>query len=107
MEEHAALSAERQASICRLFSNATRIQILWVLASRTRTVSEIAEEVQASLPTTSRHLRYMREEGILEAKRKGKEIHYGIARPDLVNLLLSRTPSSMRPKDGGHVKTDR
>ncbi len=100
MEEQAALSAERQASICRLFSNATRIQILWVLVSRTLTVSEIAKKVQASLPTTSRHLRYMREEGILEAHRKGKEIHYWIARPDLVNRLLSQKPSSSQFGDG-------
>jgi DNA-binding transcriptional ArsR family regulator len=85
--------AERQAEICRIFANPTRIQIIWVLANRDLSVGEIAEEVNASLPNTSHHLRFMRDKGILRSHRAGKQVYYRIARPDLVQRLLTTAPT--------------
>jgi DNA-binding transcriptional ArsR family regulator len=93
MDNRSGYLAERQAEICRIFANATRIQILWVLANSDLSVGEIAEEVNASLPNTSHHLRFMRDKGILRSYRAGKQVYYQIARPDLVQRLLSNAPA--------------
>lgn len=93
MDNRFGFLAERQAEICRIFANATRIQILWVLANRDLSVGEIAEEVNATLPNTSHHLRFMRDKGILRSHRVGKQVYYQIARRDLVQRLLSTAPT--------------
>lgn len=93
MDSHLGYLAERQAEICRIFANPTRIQIIWVLANRDLSVGEIADEVNASLPNTSHHLRFMRDKGILRSHRVGKQVYYRIARPDLVQRLLTTAPT--------------
>jgi DNA-binding transcriptional ArsR family regulator len=70
MDEEALQHAERQSQLCRVFSNPTRILILWVLANQELCVSEIAQAVNASIQNTSHHLRLMRDKGILEHRSK-------------------------------------
>jgi DNA-binding transcriptional ArsR family regulator len=48
--------AQRQAALCKVLSNPQRVLILWFLSTRERTVSEIADAIAASLPSTSQHL---------------------------------------------------
>ena len=53
------LLAQRQATLCKVFSSAQRVLILWFLAEKEQTVSEIAVALGASLPSTSQHLHLM------------------------------------------------
>jgi ArsR family transcriptional regulator len=71
--------AEQQADICRVFANPTRILILWTLAEGEKSVGEIAEAVDASLQSTSQHLRIMRQMEILSSRRDGHMVFYQIA----------------------------
>lgn len=71
--------AKKQAEICRVFANPTRIMILWALIDGEKSVGEIAETVNASLQSTSQHLRIMRQTKILESRRKGQMVYYHIA----------------------------
>ena len=80
--------ARRQADICKLFGNASRILILWSLADRERPVSEIAEEVGTSLQNISQHLALLKEHNIVSARRDGQTIYYRIAE----NEWLSECP---------------
>lgn len=68
--------AKRQAEICRLFGNPTRLMILWVLRRGEMSVSEIADSVQSSLQNTSQHLRLMKDKGVLAATRQGNSVIY-------------------------------
>jgi DNA-binding transcriptional ArsR family regulator len=88
--------AERQALLCKVFSSTQRILILWFLAEKERTVSEIAEVIGASLPSTSQHLRLMELNHILESRRERQNIYYRIADNELLQscLILAN-----RPKD--------
>ena len=45
--------AQRQATLCKVFSSAQRVLILWFLIEGEHTVSEIAGALGASLPSTS------------------------------------------------------
>jgi ArsR family transcriptional regulator, virulence genes transcriptional regulator len=88
--------AERQATLCKVFSSAQRILILWFLAEKEKTVSEIAEAIGASLPSTSQHLHLMELSQILVSRRERQNIYYRIADNALLQncLVLAN-----RPKD--------
>lgn len=78
MEIDLKASAESQASICSVFANAKRVMILWSLAEQEKSVSEIASAIEASLQSTSQHLRMMKKMGILDSRRDGQTIYYRI-----------------------------
>ena len=71
--------AQEQANFCGILGNAHRIQIVWALGKRELTVSEIAQEIEASMQNTSQHLRLMKDKGVLLSRRDGREIYYRIA----------------------------
>lgn len=72
-------SAAQQAAFCRVFANASRILILWVLADGEKSVSDLAETLGMSLQSTSQHLSLMKGCGLLEARRDGQMVFYRIA----------------------------
>ena len=76
--------AVRQAAICSIFGNATRVLILWTLLDQELSVSEIAAVVQFSLQATSQHLRLMENKGLLVARRNGQKIYYSVVDHDLM-----------------------
>ena len=71
--------AERQAALCRIFGNPQRVLILWLLAERELTVTEIAVAIGASLQSASQHLRIMGFGNLVEARRERHNIYYHIA----------------------------
>jgi predicted transcriptional regulator len=88
--------AERQASLCRVFGNPQRILILWLLAERERTVTEIALAIGASLQSTSQHLRIMEFRNLVESRREHHNIYYHLARNELLEgcLILANRPKN-------------
>jgi DNA-binding transcriptional ArsR family regulator len=94
MEKGTERQAEHQASICSVFSNSKRIQILWTLTEGERSVGYIANAVDASLQNTSHHLRLMKDKGILSSRHAGRNVHYRIVEPKLVRCLLRKSPSN-------------
>jgi ArsR family transcriptional regulator, virulence genes transcriptional regulator len=90
-------SAEHQAMLCKVFSNAQRVLILWFLAEKERTVSEIAEAIGASLPSTSQHLHLMELNNILLSRRERQNIYYRIANNELLEncLVLANRPKDL------------
>jgi DNA-binding transcriptional ArsR family regulator len=70
---------EEQAEIHQILSNPSRILILCSLVQKELSVSEIAEEIHASLQNTSQHLRLMKDKGVVESRRDGQTIFYQIA----------------------------
>ncbi len=70
--------ASRQAELCKLFGNASRILILWSLSNRELPVSEIADEVGTSLQNISQHLALLKEHNIVSARRDGQTIYYRV-----------------------------
>ena len=81
--------AERQASLYRVFSNSQRILILWFLSEKERTVSEIAEAIGASLPSTSQHLHLMELSNVLQSRRERQNIYYHVAENELLQKCLA------------------
>jgi DNA-binding transcriptional ArsR family regulator len=86
--------AQRQATLCKVFSCAQRVLILWFLAEREHTVSEIAAALGASLPSTSQHLHLMELNDVLESRREKQNIYFRLADNELLRscLVLANLP---------------
>jgi len=57
----------------------TRLRMLRLLFKEPLSVNEIAEKLKVSQYNVSKHLRIMREAGLLEVEKRGKNHLYGVA----------------------------
>ena len=65
-------------SALRALGDETRLRILRLLSKTALNVNEISERLEVSHYNVSKHLRILREAGLVECARLGKERHYGI-----------------------------
>ena len=91
------LLAEYQATFCRVLGNPQRIMILWMLAEKERTVSEIALAVGVSLQNASQHLRIMGFNNLVEYRREQHNVYYHIADNEFTKncLVFTNRPSEL------------
>ncbi len=68
--------SQRQAEISAALGDVHRLLLLYALEDEAQSVSELVERVGLSQPSVSRHLRILREAGIVCADRRGKSIYY-------------------------------
>lgn len=66
----------RLAEVFRQLGDPTRIRIFWLLCHCEECVANIAAMLDTSSPAVSHHLRTLRQSGLLEARREGKEVYY-------------------------------
>src|SRR6478736_8882154 len=84
-------------SMERLFQalgDATRLRILGLLLTGEVCVCHIHESLKISQPKASRHLAYLRNAGIVEARREGLWMHYRIA--DLADPVMEALTDTLR-----------
>lgn len=80
------------AQVCSGLADPNRILIIYSLAEGPRNVTDIASAVELSQPTVSRHLKILRERGIVRAERDGQTINYHISDIRIIQALdLLRT----------------
>jgi len=80
------------ARIAKAAASPRRLELLEVLAQGPRTVELLAGLTSLSVANTSRHLRALREGGLVEGRRQGLFVEYRLSEPevfDLVRLLRS------------------
>ncbi len=73
--------------ICYALGDPTRVLILYALSDGPLCVSEIVEVLGFSQPTISRHLRVLRERGLVNTEREGTNIFYSLADRRVVGSL--------------------
>ena len=66
------------AQICQALADPTRILILYRLAEGPLSVGELATHLGVSQPTVSRHLKVLRERGMVTTKRYGATVVYSL-----------------------------
>jgi ArsR family transcriptional regulator len=80
------------AEICSALADPSRILLLYALAEKTYTVNELANDLNLSQPTTSRHLKVLREHHLVNAVRQGTNVEYSLSDHRLIDALdLLRT----------------
>jgi DNA-binding transcriptional ArsR family regulator len=76
-----------EAELCSAFSDPTRILILYELDEQPRTVTELTVDLNLSQPTVSRHLKVLRDRGLVAADRQGTNMHYHLTDRRLLEAL--------------------
>jgi len=64
------------AQICQALADPTRILLLYRLSEEPQNVGELATALNVSQPTISRHLKVLRERGMVASTRHGATIEY-------------------------------
>jgi DNA-binding transcriptional ArsR family regulator len=75
------------AQICSGLADPNRIMIIYSLADGPHNVTEIAAAVELPQPTVSRHLKILRERGIVRSERDGQTIIYQLCDNRVVQAL--------------------
>jgi ArsR family transcriptional regulator len=88
---------ELEADFCAALSDPTRIFILYALNERSLNVTELTNELGIPQPTTSRHLKILRERGLVFTERQGTVITYHLA-DRRVTQALDLLRSAMRDR---------
>ena len=76
-----------EADFCAALSDPTRIFILYALKERSQNVTELTTELGIPQPTTSRHLKVLRERGLVYTERQGTVITYHLADQRVIQAL--------------------
>jgi len=71
----------KHAETCCIFCNERRLMIMWALGESEKSVGEIAGDLNLSSQAVSQHLRLMKDRGVVESTRRGRQIFYRMANP--------------------------
>ena len=75
------------ADLFKVFSDTTRIKILYALMGRELCVAEIAEATETSQSAVSHQLRTLKQSRLVRAKRDGKNVIYSLSDDHVYTML--------------------
>ena len=75
------------AELCAALADPRRIVMLYALAERPRNVGGLAAELRLAQPAVSRHLKLLRERGLVRAVRQGANVEYSLTDERLIQAL--------------------
>lgn len=79
--------SQLEANFCSALSDPTRLLILYTLSEGPHNVTELTRELEVSQPTVSRHLKILRERGLVRATRQGINVTYELVDQRLIQAL--------------------
>ncbi len=79
--------SQLEADFCSALSDPNRLLILYALNDGPRNVTELTNELNLNQPTASRHLKILRERGLVHTTRQGTTITYEISDRRLIEAL--------------------
>lgn len=75
------------ADFCSALADSTRLILLYALSEGPRNVTELTQELGHPQPTVSRHLKNLRDRGLVVATRQGMTVQYSLADPRVIDAL--------------------
>lgn len=78
---------ELHSRICAALADPKRIYLLYLLNSAPATVSQLTHALQVPQPTVSRHLKILRDRGLVQSKRVGQSMQYSLSHPRVIDAL--------------------
>ena len=80
-------AADDAVAALKLLANPERLLLLCQLSQGEFSVGELEEQLDIHQPTLSQQLAVLRGQGVVAARRDGKNIHYSIADPHLLEIV--------------------
>ena len=75
------------ANICSAISEPNRILLLYAIDEKDRNVNTLADIVDISQSAASRHLKVLKERGLILAKKEGPQVIYTLADDRIIKAL--------------------
>ncbi|GAB4504116.1 MAG: hypothetical protein Fur0043_11090 [Anaerolineales bacterium] len=75
------------ADFCSALADSTRLILLYALAEGPCYVSELTGQLDLPQPTVSRHLKILRERGMVTATRQGMNVQYALTDERIIQAL--------------------
>lgn len=79
--------SQLEADLCFALADPTRILLLYALDEQPRNVTELTQELSITQPTASRHLKILRDRGLVRPNRQGVVIQYELNDKRLIQAL--------------------
>ena len=80
-------AAERARTLLKVLSNPDRMLLLCKLAEGEHAVGALEAALGITQPTLSQQLAVLRDEGLVQTRRAGKQIHYTITSPEALAVM--------------------
>lgn len=88
MEVFPRVTATRCAGLFRVLGDPTRLCLVQALApGQERSVGDLADAVQTTVPNASKHLLLLAQAGVLQRRRVGPNVWYALADPAVQQLV--------------------
>jgi DNA-binding transcriptional ArsR family regulator len=78
---------ELHADMCSALADPKRILILYALSEQHQKVGDLAIQLGISQPAASRHLKILRDRGLVRAERQGPSVEYRLTDLRLIEAL--------------------
>ena len=78
---------EYHANVCKVLANPKRLEILNFLRNNELTVTELVKSMKIPKSNISQHLTIMRDTGILDSRRTGKNVFYKISNRKVIKAF--------------------
>ena len=75
------------AQVCSALSDQNRILILYKLSEHPINVTELVKELELPQPTVSRHLKVLRDRGMVISERDGQSVFYSLSDRRIIKAL--------------------
>ena len=75
---------ELHADLCKIFSNAKRLEIIDSLKDKEMSASELIARIRLSKANLSQHMSVLKLKGVILTRREGVNIYYRIANPKIL-----------------------
>ncbi len=75
---------ELHADVCKVFSNAKRLEILSILRDQEMTASDLIEKTELNKANLSQHMGILKSKGVVLTRRLGANIYYRISNPKII-----------------------
>ncbi len=73
--------------LCEGLADPKRILMLYALHEESLNVTELAQALDLPQPTVSRHLKQLRDRGLVQAQREGQSVYYSVADRRIIEAL--------------------
>lgn len=75
---------ELHADLCKIFSNAKRLEIIDSLKDGEMSAGNLIEKIGLSKANLSQHMGVLRSKGVILTRRDGVNVYYRIANPKII-----------------------
>ncbi len=78
---------EAKAKVLKALAHPTRLWMTEQLSKGEKCVCEFAEVIQADFSTVSKHLSILKQAGVVEDEKRGKQVYYSLKVPCLLKFM--------------------